>query len=450
MTESVRDITRRRHLITAAVIGLVTLFSIAVVAAFALELQNSFNRAFHTVVAIANSRRDLDDLRVTAAQESTALFRYGRTNAAGDLTAFFASPFDPIAGRSAQEFLEAGVPQASSALLHAVRVHSGWRERMKSALVNRANPLSPNGPKISVQKALLDTEGTIAAINADGFAIRMLLDRRMGRVHDDVERRLPLIVALGAVLTLCLSAAGTMAVLMTRRFYAERSLTQRLKLSFDMPDLPVMESVMLDGVWAPIEREPQLGGDWYDARVLPDGRLFVTIGDAAGHGVAAAVSTAQLRREILGAAIGANDPGMILQRANRMLVETKGVLVATLCAYYDPRNREFCYASAGFPAPLLRRDDQVSFLAYGEPLLGIFDDNAYESRNVTVAPGDTIVLYTDGAIELSHDVPDGETRFAEAAKNVGGREHFAKKLFTALFGVQRQLDDVAILALEIP
>jgi hypothetical protein len=436
------------RIVTGAIVGFAIVLSVCFVAALTIELRNTFVRALNTVVAISESRRDLDDLRVQASREASAIFRYGRTHNASELEAFQSNEFPRIALEADAALQQAGAPLARIALSHALVVHTTWHLRDADALANNPNAFSPDGRKRHDMPLLNDIETTLNAISADGATIRGILDQRMQSEHDEVMRRLPFIMSLGIVLTFGLSAASVTAVLMARGFYRERSVALRLTSAFESAPLAAVGPVKLDGILMHATPEERVGGDWYDVQALPDGRFFVTIGDVVGHGVDAAVGTATLRRTLLGAAIGESDPAAVLRRTNAVHVRGEGALVATLCAYYDPKTCEFSYASAGLPAPLLRRKNEATFLSYGGPMLGIFEDNIYERHGTTLTPGDTIVLYTDGAIEATHDTIEGEARLANAVRCLDG-ESIAHELYHALFKGRRPGDDVAIFTLGI-
>jgi serine phosphatase RsbU (regulator of sigma subunit) len=175
-----------------------------------------------------------------------------------------------------------------------------------------------------------------------------------------------------------------------------------------------------------------------------------SIGDVAGHGVAAAVVMNRARQAILAAALHESDPALVLQRANAtILLQEDGVMVTALCGFIDPGNREVVYATAGHPAPMLAHAGKPpAFLPHDGVPLGVFPESAYRRFVAQAQPGDVLVLYTDGMIEHGHDIVAGEARLIEAAVHAVDAENPAGALFEAIFGSDAPADDVAVLAVS--
>jgi anti-anti-sigma factor len=134
---------------------------------------------------------------------------------------------------------------------------------------------------------------------------------------------------------------------------------------------------------------------------LPRGRLGLTIGDVVGRGLAAAAAMGQLRTALRAYAIETDSPAAVLQRLSRLVAELEAAQMATLIyAVLDPDTRTLSFASAGHPPPLLiGPDGQASYLMEGRsPPLGV-TKAAQAEATVTIEPGSTLLLYTDGLIE---------------------------------------------------
>jgi serine phosphatase RsbU (regulator of sigma subunit) len=146
-----------------------------------------------------------------------------------------------------------------------------------------------------------------------------------------------------------------------------------------------------------------VGGDLYDLQPLPDGQLALVIGDVAGEGVPAALLMATIRTIIRSVvAQGATSPGDVLARSNALLYPDtpRNLFVTCLLARLDPASGRLRYANAGHVAPLRRAQggevDQLR--ARGMPL-GLMPNSVYKEREATLAPGDTVLFYSDGLVE---------------------------------------------------
>lgn len=146
----------------------------------------------------------------------------------------------------------------------------------------------------------------------------------------------------------------------------------------------------------------QVGGDWYDAFALDDGRIGLVVGDVAGRGIPAASTMGQLRSVTRAYALGEQrrPPGEVLTLLNRHQI-TLGAeeLFTVIYAVLDPAEHTLWWANAGHPGPLLRRaDGSTAHLQEGEGLVG-FKDTVYADRLEALGAGATVMLFTDGLIE---------------------------------------------------
>jgi serine phosphatase RsbU (regulator of sigma subunit)/anti-sigma regulatory factor (Ser/Thr protein kinase) len=144
-----------------------------------------------------------------------------------------------------------------------------------------------------------------------------------------------------------------------------------------------------------------VGGDFYDFVELTDGRLVIFVGDVTDKGVPAALLMATTRSILRAAAQRLAAPAAVLRRANEHLCGDipPNMFVTCLCAVLDPESGRMTYANAGHDPPYLRRAGQVEELrAIGMPL-GLMPDMQYQEHEVVLAPGDGILLYSDGVVE---------------------------------------------------
>ncbi|MEU0075949.1 SpoIIE family protein phosphatase [Streptomyces sp. NPDC006332] len=153
--------------------------------------------------------------------------------------------------------------------------------------------------------------------------------------------------------------------------------------------------------YRPAETEQLVGGDWYDAVVLPSGMVLLCVGDVAGHGIGAATSMVVLRNALRGLAVTGAGPGQLLSWLNIVAHHLTGAVTATaVCGLYDPSRHTLRWARAGHLPPVLVRAAHASPLPLVKGmLLGAVPEAVYEETEVQLEAGDTLLMYTDGLIE---------------------------------------------------
>lgn len=174
--------------------------------------------------------------------------------------------------------------------------------------------------------------------------------------------------------------------------------------------LPHVTGCAFDAVYDPGLAETHVGGDWYDALQLIDGRVLVAIGDVAGTGLNAAVVVGVARQVMRGIAQLHANPSLILDAADRALcLEYPGVYVSTWVGLIDLVTRTITYASAGHPPPLLVAPD-ATIRELSDPttmLIGLREGQRGQPNTVALGAHDILVLYTDGVIEAGRDIIAG-------------------------------------------
>jgi len=145
----------------------------------------------------------------------------------------------------------------------------------------------------------------------------------------------------------------------------------------------------------------EVGGDFYDFLLFADGRLGLVIGDVSGKGVPAALVMASTRSMLRAAAQGTDAPGEVLARVNELLYADASPKMFVTCFYalLDPGSGKLRYANAGHDLPYRRYAGAVWELrATGMPL-GWMPERHYEEHEVTVAPDECILFFSDGLVE---------------------------------------------------
>ncbi|MFF3846720.1 SpoIIE family protein phosphatase [Streptomyces sp. NPDC002328] len=237
---------------------------------------------------------------------------------------------------------------------------------------------------------------------------------------------------------------------------AERTVAARLQDALlPLPKRPVrVAGLRVDIAYLPAQSGLNVGGDWFSAIELPDGDALFVVGDVAGHGMDAVAAMALLRFTAKGMIITGSSLTDALVRLNALLLHSRDShgTATMILARYSRAERRLLWAQAGHPPPLLLRDGEVRYLdrPYGV-LLGARDDPRYEEAECLLAPGDRIVLYTDGLVERpSESIDRGLERLARAATASGsvGPTPLGG-LLGAMLDPERR-DDVCVLDIRVP
>ena len=156
-------------------------------------------------------------------------------------------------------------------------------------------------------------------------------------------------------------------------------------------------------VFGNMEPARNVGGDFFDVIYLENGRIGLAVADVSDKGVPAALFMMSSRTLLKGCAIGMGSPGDVLGEVNSLLTENNETImfVTLLYAVFDPETGALTYANGGHCNPLLVHSDGSSEeLAHTKGVaLGVMPDLEYREDHVTLAPEDTLILYTDGVSE---------------------------------------------------
>ena len=218
------------------------------------------------------------------------------------------------------------------------------------------------------------------------------------------EDDLPVFVELGRRASIAVENAQT--------YERERRIAATLQQASLPSALPDVEGVRLDAVYRPSQSEAQVGGDWYDAFLLEDGSLVITMGDVAGRGVHAATIMAKMRHALAVLPLYESDPARMLDAADYVLRRRfKDAIVTAFVGVIDPQRRTIHYANAGHPYPIVRsKDGLVELAASGLPLGLRRESTPDQAQRTSIEDAQAIVFFTDGLIESTHDVGEGERR----------------------------------------
>ncbi len=190
------------------------------------------------------------------------------------------------------------------------------------------------------------------------------------------------------------------------RLKRDLELAHQVQLSFLPRNVPVVEGYDFGGHY---ESASEVGGDYYGFIPLADGRLAVALGDVAGKGVSAALLMAKLSSDTRFCLSTEADPGRAVCKLNDLLYEFTNQMdrfVTLALAVIDTKQHTVTLVNAGHHSPLLCRrgastlEEAVSQKVTGLPL-GVVEGYEYDSCQVTLEPGDSLVLFTDGVTDAT-------------------------------------------------
>lgn len=187
----------------------------------------------------------------------------------------------------------------------------------------------------------------------------------------------------------------------------EMEIARTIQMNLLPKVYPRIDDVDISAMSLPAKK---VGGDYYDFIPLDDGRYGIVVADVSGKGVPAAILLATIRAALLiEARKGSPSVTSVISRMNEMACRdtTNNMYVTMIYGILDPVKKVFEYVNAGHVYPLLfHTDDSIKQLKTGGCFLGIMENAEYQSQKVTLKPGRTLVLYTDGVTDTMN--PKGE------------------------------------------
>ncbi|MFI2645546.1 SpoIIE family protein phosphatase [Streptomyces sp. NPDC018610] len=322
-------------------------------------------------------------------------------------------------------------------------------------LTDSPSPERCTGPLDARQLELFEQLGVSSAVIAPLRARREVLGAltvvRLSRQRSFTGDDLPLLADVAGELALWVDNA---------LLYQEtRQIAERLQRSL-LPELPDTDDLQLAARYAPSSSTANIGGDWYDAFLLPgDGGLVLVIGDVTGHDLKAAVAMSALRNMLRGIAVDRQEPaGDVLRRLD-LASHTLYRHATATCIYAVVKesdgvgdgSRLLHHAAAGHLPPLLiTKDGDTRYLDAGSGVLIGMDPELPRPTACDILPPDsTLLLYTDGLIERrgeSLDEAMSRLRRHAAALAREPLDVFCDELLIGL--AADSTDDVAVLALR--
>ncbi|MBT2385501.1 PP2C family protein-serine/threonine phosphatase [Streptomyces sp. ISL-11] len=199
-----------------------------------------------------------------------------------------------------------------------------------------------------------------------------------------------------------------------------------------------------------------IGGDWFDALQLPDGRTLLSVGGLTGHGVTATSTMAMLLGALRGMAITGAEPGPLMGWLNHLLdASAQPALGSAVCCRYDPVRRVLSWSQAGHPAPVLFRAGRGRALQPPEGLLlGAVSDVTYAQAEEPLEPGDVLLLHTEGLVPHSAEpgIDTDTERLLDFAPRIAAARNAQDCVRAVLeeFGAMEREDDACVLVARVP
>jgi len=347
------------------------------------------------------------------------------------------------------------------------------KDKAKVALAQelaRAYPAGPDDPVVRVVET--DTPLVLATISDEAYAAtarderhrQLLMSLGMHsaivmplRGNNSVVGALALISAESArnfnemdvILTRLLAKRAAIAIENAQTYEAERNVAKRFQEALLPHTFPEVPQLKFDAAYLSASSDVLVGGDWYDAMLMPDGRIMVSIGDVTGSGLSAAITMGKMRERLRTLALRCYSLNTIMRSAEKALyLESPHTIVTAIVGFIDLKKSLFTYAGCGHPSPMLRKaDGAVCQLSSGGAPLGLAEfDHKLVVRQVKLSKGSMLILYTDGLTEATRDIEEGERLLISASRqaSLALSRHPAQDICQAVLKGKSK-DDVAIM-----
>ncbi|XCM83846.1 GAF domain-containing SpoIIE family protein phosphatase [Kitasatospora sp. HUAS MG31] len=408
------------------------------------EVSSTQRRMQQLLEAVLAVSRDLDLPNVLRRIVGTAMelvnARYG---ALGVLTEH---------GESLSEFIPVGLTERERADLSGVEFPRGGG--LLGYLIRHPEPLRVE--EIARHpKSVGFPPGHPPMHSLFGVAIRVrdqiygnlyLSDRRDGQPFD----------AHDETVLVALAGAAGVAIENARLYEQLRSATERFQRML-LPSLPDLYPFTAAAVYQPASTPDYLGGDWYDAMLLPDSACAAIIGDVVGHDLRAAAAMAQTRNMLRAVLYDRRTPpSAVLSKVDQTLQAITENPVTTVClARIEPSDHgwQLHWSSAGHPPPLLLTPDGFARYLETDPglPLGVEPDHPRTDHTYPLPGGSTVVLFTDGLVEHPRrHLDEGLHAVAAAAATALGEPLASLVQTLADNRPSSGSDDLALLAVRVP
>jgi serine phosphatase RsbU (regulator of sigma subunit)/PAS domain-containing protein len=321
---------------------------------------------------------------------SIDLLEHGRIRNAG------VAHVDPDKVRLARDLQRRFPPDPAAPTGSAAVIRTGRSDYLREISDELLDAVIPDPELLEIIRALGLRSSVVAPLTARGrtFGARSVIAAESGRLFSEDDRALVEDLAHRAAL----------AIDNARLYRDQRKIAQTLQQGLLPTRLPELPGVAVAAVYRPAGEGADVGGDFYDLWEVPDGSFGVAVGDVCGKGAEAAALTALTRHTLRTASMHEPTPTRVLRVLNRAILQRDGSGRFCTVAYAWGQRVEDGFrvtiCCGGHPLPcVLRADGRVERVGATGTLLGIHEDVELHDRQVELAVGDTLVLWTDGVSE---------------------------------------------------
>lgn len=431
------------------------LLVVALLIAGGLFLRATVSKAFNDAERIRLARTHVAMMFAQQLNEETGLRGYAVVRLPIMLEPYYGARSNlPLFFRRVRaDLTELDVPKALPALQDAGRTNFRWVHEVAFPIIRsraRHTTLELRG-KVYVDRFRADTDTIDLALAARTVAVNTRAQAAVLWVGGFALAAVVAVILAATVFTVQQYRLGIRLERERTAYETEKRIADILQDAFAERLLPSLPAVRFSATYVPATEQAKIGGDWYDALQLAEDRVLVAIGDVTGHGIDAVVAMNKARQLLIGYALIDATPAGVLERVNFDLVRGKSPLITAICGIIDTRTREFAYACAGHPPPVVvEPQGHAKLLDFGSLPLGVAVKADYHTSRVKLPPGAMLVLYTDGLIEHSRDLAQGEAVLLEVAEAVAGlaAPEPAAEILDRIFRDRKVADDVAILTVR--
>lgn len=274
----------------------------------------------------------------------------------------------------------------------------------------------PNGKGMAIpigqcigEFSAIDGMPASALVRAEDDAIVLRIPQRVFWSHmvqlPGVARNMMIALVERTRLTNQLTLEAQREALELSQLRKELDLARDLQLSMLPPQGALFPEHHEIEISTLMEPATTVAGDFFDAFFVGKDKLFVCIGDVSGHGIGAALFMARTVGLLRILAYTEATPDAVLRRLNDSLTEgnESALFVTMFCGFLDVTSGLFTYSNGGHCPPLLQQAEEIRPIPMPRGMLvGVFPSRTYRSLTLQLAPGDLLMVYTDGVTEAEN------------------------------------------------
>jgi len=400
MTSAKPSFLSQRGVPGAALLGTLVLAIVVASILISLRIYTGLDSAARIERALVTAQQQLDDVVLIQLDQEAGLRGYVASGASFflDDEATGHRRFSDAVEAFGRTTTDLGIREMQSSVAELRSLHATWEHDVAAPL--RQHPRDRNAlMRQTLGKVLTDQ------LRANTSRVHLLLEQRLERVQRELRRRIDEALAGGLAFVLVFSIIAFIFLSVRAKMVSvlnrERSIIDTLQTAF-RTDLDALPGTRIGTAYTSADEDAAVGGDLFDVRRLDATHGLIVIADISGKGVEAAVNTAFVKYSIRTLALAERDPAAILDRFNRLFLNTvkdPNLFVVAFVGILDSERAVLTYASAGHSGAWQRRGRVVEPLEVTGPVVGLDASFGYQSRTLALADGDLIVLATDGLTE---------------------------------------------------